>query len=282
MSDKHSKEPDDCAAAIIESKNNLSGKYKLPVRGLCAHRGAMQTHPENTLTAFKEAVRAGAHMIEFDVQLTRDNELVIMHDPTVDRTTNGSGKVSDLTLAELKLLDAGLWKSLEFKDERIPTLQETLNVLPYNVWLNVHLKGEGDIVKMVTEMLKEEKRLHQAFLACSAKAAALARETVPGIMICNMDRQGSKWEYVNSTVGMLADFIQLTQPVNEEFIRYTEVLKKNGIRVNYYGTDSPAEIKMLFDYGVDFPLVNDIVNSIGIALEEGIPSVIPDFTQKAD
>ncbi len=111
----------------------------LPERGICAHRGAMETHPENTLAAFKEAVFLGAHMIEFDVRLTKDGHLVILHDETVDRTTNGMGKISELTLHEVKQLDAGSWKSEIFTGEKIPTLQEVLIVLPENIWLNIHL-----------------------------------------------------------------------------------------------------------------------------------------------
>ena len=78
----------------------------MPSRGICAHRGASDTHPENTLAAFREAIQLGAHMIEFDVALSKDGQLVLMHDTTVDRTTDGDGPVSELTLAELKKLDA--------------------------------------------------------------------------------------------------------------------------------------------------------------------------------
>jgi glycerophosphoryl diester phosphodiesterase len=78
----------------------------MPSRGICAHRGASDTHPENTLAAFREAIRLGVHMIEFDVALSKDGQLVLMHDTTVDRTTDGDGPVSELTLAELKKLDA--------------------------------------------------------------------------------------------------------------------------------------------------------------------------------
>ena len=96
-----------------------SKKIEMPIKGLCAHRGANETHPENTLAAFKEAIRLGAHMIEFDVRMTKDKKLVIMHDKTVDRTTNGSGAVSDLTLNEIKKLDAGSWKDKKFAGEKV-------------------------------------------------------------------------------------------------------------------------------------------------------------------
>ena len=74
----------------------------MPTRGICAHRGASVTHPENTLVALEEAIRLGAHMLEFDVTLTRDEQLVLMHDATVDRTTDGTGPIERLTLEEVK------------------------------------------------------------------------------------------------------------------------------------------------------------------------------------
>ena len=258
-----------------EAKGGDLPGIELPERGLCAHRGAMGSHPENTLIAFREAVKAGAHMIEFDVWQTKDKKLVVLHDATVDRTTNGIGNIADLTLEEIKQLDAGSWKSHEFMGERIPTLHETLSVMPYNIWLNIHIKGEGDVPGLVAEMLEKENRLHQAFLACSNRGATSARKVAPDIMICNMDRQNANWDYVAGTIDMEADFIQLRGELTPEFSRFADVLKEHGIRVNYYGTDSPDEIKSLFDYGIDFPLVNDIVNTINIAKQLGIQPVKP-------
>ncbi|NLN31462.1 MAG: glycerophosphodiester phosphodiesterase [Bacteroidales bacterium] len=249
----------------------------LPERGLCAHRGAMATHPENTIPAFREAVIAGAHMLEFDVFLTRDNHMVVIHDDSVDRTTNGTGKVSDLTLEQIKSLDAGSWKSPEFAGTEIPTLDEVLAVMPVNVWLNIHLKGEGSLPVMVAEKIASENRLHQAFLACGRKAADLARRSVPGIMICNMDRQNDNMDYINETIESEAEFIQLTQPITPLLSDYTRRLKEKGIRVNFFGTDSPEEIRLLFKSGVDFPLVNDIIHLMKIAGETGIPPAIPQF-----
>ena len=85
----------------ISSAQDISMDTKnsaLPSMGICAHRGAMETHPENTIAAFEEAIRLGAQMIEFDVRLTKDNIPVVIHDDTVDRTTDGSGPVKQLTL----------------------------------------------------------------------------------------------------------------------------------------------------------------------------------------
>lgn len=258
---------------VLEIGSGPAPKMKMPERGLCAHRGAMETHPENTIPAFREAVKAGAHMIEFDVQLTKDKKLVVMHDATVDRTTNGTGNVSELTFTEIRELDAGSWKSPEFKGLQVPSFREVLAEMPVNVWLNIHLKDAGEAPQMIAEILREENRLHQAFLACGAEAAKQARSVVPDIMICNMDRQESNFDYVNGTIDMDAEFIQLRGEITSEFAEYSKILIKNGVHINYYGTDSPDEIKLLFDYGIDFPLVNDIVTSISVAKEIGIEPV---------
>lgn len=91
-----------------------------------AHRGASRIAPENTLAAFRQAAADGADYIEFDVACTADGELVVIHDDTLDRTTDGRGPVQEITLQQIKQLDAGRWKDAAFAGERIPTLDETL------------------------------------------------------------------------------------------------------------------------------------------------------------
>jgi glycerophosphoryl diester phosphodiesterase len=107
-----------------------------------AHRGASGTRPENTLAAFRRAVELGADMIELDVQLTRDGEPVVIHDTTLERTTDGAGCVKDRTLAELRALDAGAWFGPAFAGERVPPLAEVLAAVPLAI--NVELKPGGD------------------------------------------------------------------------------------------------------------------------------------------
>ncbi len=261
-------------------KNEKSG-IVLPERGLCAHRGAMETHPENTIPAFRAAVEAGAHMIEFDVWLTKDRRMVVIHDSSVDRTTNGTGKVSELTFDEIRALDAGSRKAFEFAGIQIPTPEEVLNVLPHNVWINIHIKGAGELPAMIARLVEAEGRLHQAFLACGSEAARVAKEAVPGIIICNMERQETAEEYVDSTISAHAGFIQLLGKADyKDFAGSVSLLKENGIKVNYFGTDSPEELKMLFDAGVDFPLVNDIVHTMQAVRSLGIEPAQPVFVSK--
>ena len=247
----------------------------LPERGLCAHRGAMNTHPENTVAAFREAGRLGAHMIEFDVYLTKDNHLVVIHDPTVDRTTNGEGRVSEMTLAEIKALDAGGWKSTQFARERVPTLTEAVRVMPLNCWLNVHLKGGRELGDRVARVIERENRLHQTFLACGVEAAEGARKAVPGILLCNMERQGGTAEYVELTIELGTDFIQLAKSPPAELLAPVKALREKGIHINYFGTDDPQFMRELFEAGVEFPLVNTIELLMGAARELGIEPLQP-------
>ncbi len=113
------------------------------------HRGSSGTAPENTLASFHQAIDAGADMVELDVRLTKDFFLVVLHDRDVRRTTNGSGKIWNLTLEELRRLDAGSWFSPEFTGERIPTLRQVMELLPQNVLLNMEVKTDGDPRKRI-------------------------------------------------------------------------------------------------------------------------------------
>jgi len=109
-----------------------------------AHRGASGHAPENTLAAFRRAVALGASFIETDLHLSRDAHFVAIHDDIVNRTTNGQGKVHDLTLADLRRLDAGSWFGSEFSGERIPTLEEILEFAKKNdVVFYLELKPTG-------------------------------------------------------------------------------------------------------------------------------------------
>lgn len=245
--------------AILFNNQIAYSQNTLPAKGICAHRGAMDTHPENTIAAFKEAIRLHAQMIEFDVRLTKDNKLVILHDETVDRTTNGTGKIEDLTIKQVKRLDAGSWKSQKFKGEKIPTFEETLSIMPDDIWLNIHLKGGGKLGKKVAKILIEQDRHRQAFLACGTSAAAAAHKVNSEIIICNMERQADTETYVEQTIASKNEFIQLYKvTVTPKIADYTKKLKSNNVKINYCCTDSPEDIKMLFDYGVEFVLVNEL------------------------
>jgi glycerophosphoryl diester phosphodiesterase len=246
-------------------------EVKLPSRGICAHRGANETHPENTLAAFREAVRLGAHMVEFDVQITKDKQLVIMHDKSVNRTTNGEGLVSDLTLSEIKKLDAGSWKSKIFIGEKVPTLKEALAVFPKNIWLNIHLKGNKELGRMTAKVIISEGRMHQGVIACGKEAASGVISVSQKILICNMERQSDRKEYVQNTIQGKYPFIQLLKKRNDKRLLDDIVtLHQNKVKINYYFGDTESEVKELFNIGVDFVLTNKLDQMLTIAEEMGI------------
>ncbi|MFC4076583.1 glycerophosphodiester phosphodiesterase [Salinithrix halophila] len=107
-----------------------------------AHRGFSAVAPENTMVAFRKAAEAGAHGLELDVHFTRDDQIVVIHDETVKRTTDGKGKVRELTLEEIRRLDAGSWFDGEFRGEKIPLLSEVLElVADRGLSVNIELKN---------------------------------------------------------------------------------------------------------------------------------------------
>lgn len=243
----------------------------MPDRGICAHRGAMDTHPENTLAAFREALCLGAHMIEIDVRLTKDGHLVILHDETVDRTTSGEGKISELTMDEVKDLDAGRWKSDLFAGERIPELNEVLAIMPDNIWLNIHLKGGRKLGEMVARVIVDENLVHQAFLACGSDAASGAKEISRDILICNMERQGDRTAYIDETIRRDCEFIQLLSRRTDRSIEPDiTTLKQHHIRINYCCTDDTGDVNILFSQGVDFILTDKLSEMLEAAASAGI------------
>ena len=130
-----------------------------------AHRGASGTFPENTLSAFRGAIDAGADMCELDVQLTRDGAVTVIHDETVNRTTDGNGEVADLTLAEIKELDAGArFKDGAIRDERIPTLDEVFAATHGRCGLNVEIKADG-LEHLVTAIMQAHDALDDSIVS---------------------------------------------------------------------------------------------------------------------
>jgi glycerophosphoryl diester phosphodiesterase len=133
-----------------------------PVMDIYAHRGSSGTHPENTLAAFHEAAKLPIYGVEFDVHLTKDGELIVIHDETIARTSDGKGFVKDMTLAELRSFDFGSWFSEEFRGEPIPTLHEVLEVfLKTSHHLNIELKSDvfpyAGMVEKVVAMVQKMK-----------------------------------------------------------------------------------------------------------------------------
>lgn len=226
----------------------------------CAHRGDCKTAPENTLPAIVSAVKKGAAMIEFDVQMTKDGHLVIMHDGTVNRTSNGKGKVADLTFAEIRALDAGSWFSADFAGTQVPTLEEVLDAIPPGILCNVHLKTGPGIATDTARLIRDKGRIADCFLACKEEQILEAREAVLEIMSCNMTRQmGNRALYVENTIKVGAQFIQLVRDQSLEGIE-KDVARchAHGVRVNFFSAQDIPSIRQLAEAGVNYILTDDL------------------------
>ena len=171
-----------------------------------AHRGSAGTHPENTMAAFKEAERIGADGIELDVHITKDNQIAVIHDKTVDRTTNGTGDVSSLTMEELKKLDAGSHFSEEFHNENVPALTEVLswmqgNALKLNIELkNVTVDYPGFEERLLEEVQRFGLKNRIFFSSFNHEALKKIHDLDPGMecAILYLEKLYKPWDYAKS------------------------------------------------------------------------------------
>jgi len=150
----------------------------VPLPLVIAHRGASTAAPENTIAAFERAITDGADAIELEVHLSRDDHPVIIHDDTLERTTNGSGPVRGHTMRELKRLDAGAWRGPAFAGQRLQTLQEVLERFRGRTRFWIELKGGSDLYPDIEERivgLLEVYDVIEGALVQSFDHAALAR-----------------------------------------------------------------------------------------------------------
>jgi glycerophosphoryl diester phosphodiesterase len=123
---------------------------------IIAHRGYRKRYPENTLAAFTAAFDAGVGMVELDVTLTKDRRVVVLHDDTLDRTTDGRGRARGFTLDELKQLDAGSWFDPRFTGERLPTLEEVLDLCAVRGMVNIEIKADAFEAARQADAIEEQ------------------------------------------------------------------------------------------------------------------------------
>jgi len=269
-----------------------AGAVDMPAGGVCAHRGDNVIYPENTLAAFREAIWRGAQQIELDVDRTSDGHLVIMHDSTVDRTTDGSGAVGSFTLAQIKQLDAGSWMGTRFTGERVPTLAEALSIMPENVWINVHMKSTYAATYAAAMEIVAQGREHQAFLAVTAtqKPAVLAVEAATGknLLMCNMEGPRMGTAYVMETINGGFDFLQFsstTTPPELPSASDMQLLDNAGVRANYYtsvirgslNATRREYVRDMLAAGIDFPLIDDTATGPVLAEEYLYEPLRPQF-----
>lgn len=239
--------------------------------GVCAHRGDNHEAPENTLPAFALAIEQGAHQIEFDLRTTRDGYLVVLHDPTVDRTTDGAGAVADLSLAEVRALDAGGWKDPRYAGTRVPTFEEVLALIPRGLPTNCQLYLEPSFVPEVIAAIQRHDRLAECFLAAPAAHIEVSRQIEPRLRVCSLEGQrGADSDYPDRTIALGADLIQICGWA-DCLPEVVDRLHGHGIQVNYFGTQDPALMRRLIAARVDYVLTDHLSAMLAVLAEYGIP-----------
>jgi len=235
-----------------------------------AHRGASREAPQNTLAAFLRAADLGADGVELDVQLSKDGELVVIHDFCLEATTDGSGPVRAWTLAELKKLDAGSWFAPAFAGQRIPSLQEVMEAVGQRLLLNIELKTTGlrdDGLAAAVARAIEENRLLERVVVSSFNPVAVWRikKLNPAIPVGLL--------YASDTPTLLRKlwtrhFIDLDalhpqhSLVDERFVQWA---RQRRYRVHTWTVDDPEEMRRLARLGVDIIISNrpDLLAQVG-------------------
>ncbi len=233
------------------------------------HRGASAAAPPNTLAAFEKAVELGADGIEFDVHVSADGVPVVIHDFAVDGTTDGSGRVADLTLAELEELDAGSTFDPTFAGERIPTLEEVLQHVGSRLLLNIELKTislhdnglERAVIARVEQHGLDDRVLLSSFNPLSLRRA---RRIAPHVPVGFLYGPGLPGPLRQAWLA-LAPPHAARHPEHEMVdAHYIAWARRRGYQVNVWTVDDPDEMRRLIGLGVDGIITNvpDVLRSV--------------------
>jgi len=222
---------------------------------IVAHRGASKRAPENTLAAIAKAAELGARAVEFDVTVSADGVPVLMHDETLERCSDGDGPVILKTLSELQALDAGSWFKAEFAGERIPTLEQALELaarldMAVNLELKPTLGWEGPTIEAVCGTLKTVWRGDTPLLVSSFNPLALElfAARMPDVdMGLLTDAVSPDWR------GRLARFNCVSLHCYEPFVtpELVRAIHAHGSRLHVFTVNDPAKARDLFAWGVD-------------------------------
>ncbi|HEY9152901.1 MAG TPA: glycerophosphodiester phosphodiesterase family protein [Anaerolineales bacterium] len=226
-----------------------------------AHRGASAHAPENTLASFELALSQGADAIELDARLSADGQVVVIHDSTVDRTTNGHGRVAKLTLNELRSLDASSSYAEKYRREKIPLLEEVFEAVGKKMLINVELKNytpHDQLVEKVCELVQkhglENRIIFSSFLTSSLKKAERLLPEVPrGLLTLDgwMGAWGRSFEFSFGEYAALHPY--LTDVTKQQVVRVHRLKR----RVHVWTVNKAEDMVRLNNWGVDGILTDD-------------------------
>jgi glycerophosphoryl diester phosphodiesterase len=214
------------------------------------------------MPAFGAAVALGANEIEFDLWRTKDGTLVSCHDETLERVSDGAGKIKDYTYGELLNFDFGVKFGEKFKGLKIPTFEEILKKFAGRVIMNIHVKiwdqnYENPMIEEIVRLVKKyDVEKHVYFMTTSDEIIKKVMDYAPNLKICvGWDGNQDPMSMVNRAIELGAYKIQLYKPYfNQETVNKAH---ENGIKCNVFWADDPEEAKKYFEMGIDCVLTND-------------------------
>jgi len=227
------------------------------------HRGAKAYAPMNTLPAFELALEQGAEGVELDVHLTKDGQLVIVHDFSVDRTSNGSGLVADFTLEEIQSLDAGAWFDARFKGVRIPTLDEVFEQFGQDLLFNVEIKYEAEQSNGIEYAVRDliiKHNMQSRVVVSSFHPGMLQwfRAIDQEIPLGFLTMSGNIEEYAALDCEAYHPYDPL---IDDAYVRTATAQNRF---VNTWTVNDPARAKQLFDLGVNVVITDqpDVIRAV--------------------
>lgn len=231
---------------------------------LFAHRGASAHAPENTLAAFVLALQYDADAIELDAKLTSDGAVVVIHDQTLERTTDGAGKVAELPLSVLKKLDAGSFFDIAYRGEPIPTLNEVFEVVGHRTFINVELTNYAspadDLPDKVVELIKKHNLAERVmFSSFNPRALQRAQVLLPTVPVGLLALPGWKGWPMRSWIGrrMVPGYQALHPEKSDVNAHLVNAAHQRGQRVHVWTVNEPDEMRRLFADGVDGIFTDD-------------------------
>jgi glycerophosphoryl diester phosphodiesterase len=234
----------------------------LPQPIIFAHRGASAQAPENTLSAFELALTQQADAIELDVKLSADGRVVVIHDPTVDRTTGSRGHVKDLSLAELRVLDAGSFFSEKYSGEKIPTLEEVFESVGKRTFVNVELTNyntpRDHLVETVCMLVKKfglQKRvMFSSFFAANLSRAQAYLPEVPRGLLAFHGLLGAWARSFGFAFGRYQALHPFLKDVTPQQVQRVHRLQR---RIHVWTVNAANDMRRLFHWGVDAIFTDD-------------------------
>jgi len=244
---------------------NINNDNKQPL--IIAHRGGANLVPENTLAGFKNAINLGVDMIEIDVHLSKDSNIIVIHDGKIDRTTDGSGEIKNMTLSEIKKYDAGSWFSESFRNERVPTLDETFNIINGKAILLIEIK-DGDerypgLEKKVVESIHKHNANGWTVVQSFNKNSILRiKKMDPSIITYYLvsskfdDLYSSIIEKINVGEKIKKQFDGIAPRYSHLDFRKVETMHKAGFKVFTWTVDDPKDMAEMINIKVDGIITN--------------------------